>query len=55
MSRLIMLELADVELTTEPLLAFFRFRAFDAHDGASTVMKRYSDVLEFFDALQPLT
>jgi len=50
-----MLDLADVELTTEPIMAWFRFRAFDAHDGVRTVMKRYSDVLEFFDALQPLT
>eukprot|EP00747_Dinoflagellata_sp_TGD_P018363 gnl/TRDRNA2_/TRDRNA2_126444_c0_seq1.p1 gnl/TRDRNA2_/TRDRNA2_126444_c0~~gnl/TRDRNA2_/TRDRNA2_126444_c0_seq1.p1 ORF type:complete len:454 (-),score=44.64 gnl/TRDRNA2_/TRDRNA2_126444_c0_seq1:70-1431(-) len=49
------IELSDVELTTEPVIAFFRIRICEPTGVVRTVMKRYGDLVEFFDAAQIAT
>jgi len=52
MGRPAALTLAEVELSTEPLIAFFRILVRDRRGGTRTVMKRYAELLDFFDILQ---
>jgi len=49
------LELSEVELSTEPVMAFFHIRVRDAEGFAWTVMKRYSELVKFFETMRPLT
>lgn len=49
------LELSEVELTTEPVVAFYHIRVRNADGFAWTVMKRYAELVGFFDAMRPVT
>lgn len=49
------MELSEVELTTEPVVSFFHIRVRNAEGFAWTVMKRYSELVGFFDAMRPVT
>lgn len=48
------LELTDVELTMEPMIAFFRI-CVSQNGNPRNVMKSYGAITEFFDRLQPHT
>mmetsp|Transcript_106881 Transcript_106881/g.297633 ORF Transcript_106881/g.297633 Transcript_106881/m.297633 type:complete len:471 (+) Transcript_106881:10-1422(+) len=49
------LELAEVEVTAEPVMAFFHIRVSTLEGATWTVVKRYTEILEFFDAIRPVT
>lgn len=48
--RFVALDLADVEFTTDPPCAFFKLQVRDDAGVVTTVMKRYGDLADFFDA-----
>lgn len=48
------LEVIEVELSPSPPTALFRIRVEDVN-GARSIMKRYADLVQFLDSLQPQT
>mmetsp|Transcript_47351 Transcript_47351/g.107497 ORF Transcript_47351/g.107497 Transcript_47351/m.107497 type:complete len:545 (-) Transcript_47351:42-1676(-) len=49
------LELREIELSTEPVIAFFQIRISNADGTTRTVTKRYGDLVGFFADVEPMT